>query len=228
MTNQTIPAVTNHDRRLAREWAEHVESSRATWGDRFRAAARVILNAIPTPPTLADMTEEERRECQWMQADVRDFDRRMVVAEVRTTTVGLIEKDGTRWNAAHEHVTPRPDLPRMEWPDADRGGEEVTKVDYVSVAGGRTAYGPWTVARLRKKPAPAPAPPNTLTEGSEWDNVDALARACEESGRDQIVVADKDGDVFVWGVDAEWWETGLPGCDYAPHTIIHAGKKADQ
>ena len=72
------------------------------------------------------------------------------------------------------------------------------------------------------------AQPNTLTAGSEWDNAAALARACEESGRDQIVVADKDGDVFVWGVDAEWWETGLPGCDYAPHTIIHTGKKADQ
>lgn len=74
---------------------------------------------------------------------------------------------------------------------------------------------------------PEAVPPNTLTEGSEWDSVDALARACDESGRDQIVVADKDGEVFVWGADAEWWETGLPGCDYAPHKILHTGRKAD-
>ena len=73
-----------------------------------------------------------------------------------------------------------------------------------------------------------PVPPNTLAVGSVWGDVDALARACEETGRDQVVITDKDGDVFVWGADAEWWEAGLPERSYAPFTILHAGKKADQ
>ena len=158
------------------------------------------LTALLPLPTLADMTAEERAACQWMQADVTSRSGHYVVATPHDDgddAAVLINPDGEVDWVALEYVTPRPDLPRLEWSG-------------------------------NQKPAPAPAPPNTLTEGSEWDNVDALARACEESGRDQIVVADKDGDVFVWGVDAEWWETGLPGCDYAPHTIIHAGKKADQ
>ena len=71
-------------------------------------------------------------------------------------------------------------------------------------------------------------PPNTLSEGSKWDDEDALARACRESGRDQIVVIDKDGDVFVWGAVAGWWETAVPDYGFEPYTIIHEGKKADQ
>ena len=70
--------------------------------------------------------------------------------------------------------------------------------------------------------------PNTLAVGSEWDDADALTRACEETGRDQITVTDRDGDVSVWGADAGWWETGLPDFGFEPYTIIHAGKKADQ
>ena len=71
-------------------------------------------------------------------------------------------------------------------------------------------------------------PESTLAVGSEWDDADALTRACEETGRDQITVTDRDGDVSVWGADAGWWETGLPDFGFEPYTIIHAGKKADQ
>ena len=70
-------------------------------------------------------------------------------------------------------------------------------------------------------------PPNTLADGSEWDDADALARACEESGRDQIAVLEHDGWVYVWDGMAEWWE-GSAQPDNAPFTIIHAGRKADQ
>lgn len=75
---------------------------------------------------------------------------------------------------------------------------------------------------------PDPAPPNTLAVGSMWDDEDALYRACRESGRDQIVVIDKDGDVFVWGAVAGWWETAVPDYGFEPYTILHAGKKDDQ
>ncbi|MBP2333067.1 hypothetical protein [Corynebacterium freneyi] len=71
-------------------------------------------------------------------------------------------------------------------------------------------------------------PPNTLAEGSEWDDSDALTLACRESGRDQITAIDCDGDVHVWGADAGWWETGFPYYGFEPYTIIHTGRKADQ
>ena len=221
MTDQTIPA--DDLRGFIARYRTSVNGQGSFLLDELEA-----LLPAPPRPTLEDMTDEERAACQWMQADV-GVERRIIVRvmDVEEGAVTLVES-GDTVVCPHSSVTPRPDLPRMEWPSTGQDGEEAAKVDYVSVAGGRTAYGPWTVARLRKKPAPAPAPPNTLTKGSEWDNVDALARACRESGRDQITVIDTDGDVFVWGVDAEWWETGLPGCDYAPHTIIHTGKKADQ
>ena len=295
MTEQTIP--TDQARR-ARQWArdtlDDVENG-ANVSAYARDAARTLIAMMPRP-TLEDMTDEERAACQWMQADVANHRVRYVIAtpDDGDGEATLIGPDGKIEWVFPEYVTPRPDLPRMEWPGTGQDGEEATKVDYVSVAGGRTAYGPWTVARLRKKPAPAPAlpdgwrlanhpghgsgivttptpnsdgrvcfaipsgsplgyswhlcypyeltyidtdqgadapdavPPNTLAEGSEWLDSDALARACRESGRDQIVVTDKDGDVFVWGADAEWWEAGLPERAYAPYTITHTGRKANQ
>ncbi len=70
--------------------------------------------------------------------------------------------------------------------------------------------------------------PNTLAVGSVWDDADALTLACRQSELDQIAVIDCDGDVYVWGADAEWWQTGWPSYGCAPYTIIRAGKKADQ
>lgn len=112
--------------------------------------------------TLADMTEQERDDCQWMQADTEHKGRVVILdpcwkdgSARLLCPSGFIDPNPTEW----EKVTPRPDLPRMEWPGTGQDGEEVAKVDYVSVAGGRTAYGPWTVARLRKKADITPALP---------------------------------------------------------------------
>ena len=125
-------------------------------------------------------------------------------------------------------VTPRPDLPRLEWPGTGQDGEEATKVDYVSVAGGRTAYGPWTVAHLRKKPDPAeaPAPLNTLSMGIVWDDADALEAACAGSRRDQITVIDCAGNVSVWDARRDDWRGSAP-LRSAPFTIIHTGHETD-
>ena len=75
---------------------------------------------LPTPPlpTLADMTPEDRDECQWMQADVADHDTRYVIANPhdRHGEVTLVAADGQFEWILPEYVTPRPDLPRMEWP----------------------------------------------------------------------------------------------------------------
>ena len=50
MTEQNIPKVTDDDRKLAREWAEFIESDMTGLSSRRkRSAARVILNAAPAP-----------------------------------------------------------------------------------------------------------------------------------------------------------------------------------
>lgn len=95
--------------------------------------------------------------------------------------------------------------------------------------GDATGYGwfPGSPDELTYLDTSEAVPPNTLAVGSVWVGVNALTRACEESGRDQIVVSGYDGYVSVWDNDAEWWEGSVPP-RAAPYTIIHAGKGADQ
>ena len=118
MTDQTAPDTTNHDRRLAHSWAETVKANPDAWGQRQLAAARVILHDLPDPPrpTLADMLPKERAACQWMQADV-GVERRIIVRvmDVEEGAVTLVES-GDTVVCPHSSVTPRPDLPSMEWP----------------------------------------------------------------------------------------------------------------
>ena len=122
MTDQTAHDVTNEERMLARKWAKSIESRTETWTACTRAAVRVILDAVPTPPTLKDMTEEERAACQWMQADVKGVDSRAVI--VNPYWVGAIARvmwpDTRMGSVTWERITPRPDLPRMEWPGTEK------------------------------------------------------------------------------------------------------------
>ena len=125
MTDQNIPAVTDDDRRLAYEWAKSVEANLDTWGGRLSAPARVILDAVPAPPTLADMTMPERRACNWMQCDVEGQDGEWMIIdpfddEDHAHVVG--RRRGNMRIFQAKHVTPRPDLPRMEW-DGDQKPE---------------------------------------------------------------------------------------------------------
>ena len=138
MTDQTTPDVTDDDRKLAREWAESIESTTNSaesttnpWSDRAIAAARVILDAVPAPPrpTLADMTPEERAACQWMQCDVTGFRGRWVLATPydEDGDAGLISACGEMAWSSPAQITPRPDLPRLEWPD-DQKADDVPPV----------------------------------------------------------------------------------------------------
>lgn len=138
MTDQTAPNVTDDDRRLAREWAESIESATNSvesttnpWSDHALAAARVILEAVPapTPPTLADMSDEERAGCRRMQADVEGRSGRYVIAAPydNDADVALIGPDWEFDWIEPECVTPRPDLPLMELPgDTPNTGPKVT------------------------------------------------------------------------------------------------------
>lgn len=71
-------------------------------------------------------------------------------------------------------------------------------------------------------------PEGTLAVGSVWADADALARACRESGRDHIVVADKRGGAGVWDTGMQCWRVTAPYVDFAPYTVIHAGRGVDQ
>ena len=76
----------------------------------------------PTRPTLADMPDDERAGCLRMQCDtgpnrsVRGF-----IAEVHPGGCRVIERDTWAWlSCSDDMVTPRPDLPRMEWPGTEK------------------------------------------------------------------------------------------------------------
>ena len=125
MTDQTAPDVTNDERRLARDWAEHIESNTAIWAGtaRVRAAARVILNDVPAPapPTLADIPRGERASCQWMQADTETWGRAVILLpEASSGLAVLLNQWGKVIYEDHARVTPRPDLPRLEWPGTEK------------------------------------------------------------------------------------------------------------
>ena len=115
MTDQTIPA---DQVRRARQWArdilDDVENG-ASVSAYARDAARTLMAMMPRP-TLADMSAEERAACQWMQADTnggRDVISNPCYDQGRAT---LLLRDGTSIPVGMEKITPRPDLPRMEWP----------------------------------------------------------------------------------------------------------------
>lgn len=150
---------------------------------------------LSTPPTLADMTPSKRVACQWMQADVYDTEGEWVIRESpHSNAVQLVNRHGKCLTVAAKDVTPRPDLPSLEWP-----GD--------------------------KKPDTS-APESTLAVGSVWSDINALTEACEESGRDQIIVSGYDGYAFIWDAIAEWWEGSTPP-RAAPFTILHTGHETD-
>ena len=81
------------------------------------AVARVLNALIPPPPrpTLADMTAWELEKSRWMQCDVEGEETRAVI--VNPYTVRVLWDDGALTTELAKDVTPRPDLPRLTWPD---------------------------------------------------------------------------------------------------------------
>ena len=251
MTNPSIP-----DHAAARNYAARVLADPDYHSAEELAAARVLLAVLPRP-TLADITPEERAECRWMQCEVRG-DRR-IITRIRDDDdhnyAVTLAPSGYTAHCLFESVTPRPDLPRLEWP----GEQQPTPAAPALPPGWKLAFHPnygrvivtsatpdadghvyfvapapdpigndWHLCRKDELTyLDTPAPPNTITLGSKWNNTDALANACDESGRDQITVTDTNGYAFIWAYDAEWWEGSAQPID-APYTIIHTGREADQ
>ena len=117
MTDQNIPA---DQERRARQWArdtlDDVENG-ANVSAYARDAARTLIAMMPRP-TLADMTMGERHACRWMQADVKGMKGRRVIAYPGDggEMTQIMLPNGLVVDIDPENVTPRPDLPRWEWP----------------------------------------------------------------------------------------------------------------
>ena len=124
MSDDMTPDTTNHDRRLAHSWAETVKANPECWGQRQLAAARVILTDLPDPPppTLADMLPKDRVGCKGMQADLDGDDSQVVIVTTRwlNDSARVMWPDFRIGAVPQRCVTPRPDLPRMEWPGTEK------------------------------------------------------------------------------------------------------------
>lgn len=119
----------------------------ADMGDYIRDLESLL--PAPSRPTLADMTEEERAACIRMQCDtapnrsVRGF-----IADVYPGGCRVIERDTWAWRSCSDDlVTPRPDLPRMEWPgDTPNTGPKVTFSLPAPTAPAPSLPGDWRLA----------------------------------------------------------------------------------
>ena len=265
MTDQ-IPA--DKVREIVEKMHDHAnhDNVRGTEEEYVRFFAGQLDALLPAPPrlTLADLTMPGRRACNWMQCDVEGQDGEWMIIdpfddEDHAHVVG--RRRGNMRIFQAKHVTPRPDLPRMEWDGTEKAAPSPALPDGWRLADHKD-HGRGIVTNPTPKrdgrvyyviPAADPlgfdwlfchpdeltyidqgddtsdaAPPNTLAVGSTWDDADALTRTCFGSGRDQIAMIDKNGDVGVWDAGLQSWCAYAASADFAPYTILHAGKKADQ
>lgn len=72
----------------------------------------------PKLPTLADMTVQEREECMFMQAVDRGG-KLCIILYVSPSGASVLYKGGANGSWSLDSVTPRPDLPRLEWPSCE-------------------------------------------------------------------------------------------------------------
>lgn len=91
------------------------------WRDKYQGCtannALEALDALIPAPTLAEMTMPERRDCDWMQCDVRGEDGPWLILDpfYDEDRAHLVNRRGYN-NLFHIGlVTPRPDLSRWGW-----------------------------------------------------------------------------------------------------------------
>lgn len=82
---------------------------------------RELRKITPSPPTLADMSPEERRECKWMQAK-DDVGNHVIITELdeENQEGKVLYENGNQFSWYYEILVPLPHLPRMEWPGGDK------------------------------------------------------------------------------------------------------------
>lgn len=151
------------------------------------------LLPAPTPPTLADMTPEERAECQWMQAEVdgRVYEGRAVITDIVEAEgkAKTILPSGQQFSFHISIVTPLPELPRMQWPGSepeethfDDLPDEVKQVMEESVED-------YKAGRFVDFDTPESPAPRTMAE-IEWDDAEASSNK-EAMGESMADFADR-------------------------------------
>lgn len=123
MTDQ-IPAGKVRD---LHEFADKILAATADQNCTAIALANLVKETAPPPkrPTLADMTEEERSACQWMQADTEHWGRTFIITpNLSDGRAALLDRRGKVPFEEHTAVTPRPDLPSLEWPDTGQEADQ--------------------------------------------------------------------------------------------------------
>ena len=261
MTDKTTPTgITPEEAKKAREWALHALNKPGASTTAEKAVARVILSTVPTPerPTLADMCDEERHACRWMQADVENRSVRYVIANPCDAEgdAALIAPYGEIEWFSPDRVTPRPDLPPLELPgdkkptpalpdgwrlaDHDVCGRVVVTTQtpnsdgnvYVVLPVGQNLMGfDWRSCdpdELTYIDQDAPDA-NTVKEGDVIESADDPRLDALPT---YSALQDRDGDVVVKG-EKIWAGDGYPpipyeGDEFGPWTVLHIPKRADQ
>lgn len=95
----------------------HNEFSRG-YAEAMQECAEHLRDLLtPSLPTLADMTQEEREACRWMQcmiADDTDEYCLLITVDDPCSSVLFQNSGSTIWN--NDLITPLPDLPKLQWP----------------------------------------------------------------------------------------------------------------
>lgn len=76
------------------------------------------LLPVPKLPTLADMTEEERLACQFMQARLEDGTLGIIVSPGDPRSCVILE-DGGFFTLSNKSVTPLQGEPKLKWPGSE-------------------------------------------------------------------------------------------------------------
>lgn len=194
MTEQNIPA--DDVREIIKKMRYHANHDNVRGSEeeyvRFFASQLEDLLPTPTPPTLADMTRKERDGCRWMQADTKRCLHAVIIApDVSGGHAALLDQRGNVKYEAHEDVTPRPDLPRLEWP----GTEKVEDANTVKVG---------DVIESATDPRLDALPAGTVLADCDGETV---AKRSEEWAGLGYIPIESEGDEFgPWTVRRIGWE----------------------
>lgn len=122
------------------------------------------LESLLTPPlpTLADMPPEYREWCQWMQARLGGETESVVIVSIGTVKAWVMWDNGIIDTKDHDEVTPRPDLPRLEWPAQEPRIPETPPAETLNNASSDTPRNP------RPEDVPAGEPWLVKCDGDEW------------------------------------------------------------
>ena len=140
------------------QWDNGYNLSTREWVQRLKK----LIPAPPTPRTLADMAPVERAECEWMQCDHPALEEPGVILQIWGNGCHVLSREGVVETEVLNHVTPRPDLPRMQWPGnepddvASATGGELTAQDVVDECR--------AVRKERATPEPAAPRPEDVFE----------------------------------------------------------------